>query len=184
MIRLVALATVAVVCLCGCASEDRVEERGLFASGEGVEVRALVPEGEAASIGTYFLLVELEAEGAGPAHVQINGERDGSLTGIWVDDVSGDGQMDIVLAMTSAGSGSYGSCHVYVREGERFGLRELAPLTDPQRDGFLGHDTFRVTDGVIFRSFPVYASDDPNARPSGGMLGYRYDFESGSWVAP
>ena len=114
----------------------------------------------------------------------ITGEREGTVTGLWVDDVTGDQTVDVIVAMSSAGSGSYGTCHVYAAGGSGFGRVELAPLSDGQRDGFMGHDTFDVVDGVLLLTFPVYASGDPNARPSGGVLGYRYDFEVGAWIEP
>ena len=170
----------------GCATDD-VDGGAQFEASSGTTRAALdVPEGEAASIGSYALSIvtpEAGADGAESAEI-ITGEREGTVTGLWTDDVTGDQAVDVIVAMSSAGSGSYGTCHVYAASGSGFTRVELAPLSEGQRDGFMGHDSFEVVDGVLFRTFPVYASGDPNARPTGGVLGYRYDFENGAWVEP
>ncbi len=169
------------VLLGGCASDEATGDAGLEASGGEIVVSVSIPADEAASIGTYVLSVD-STSGDG-ATTQIMGERDGTVTGLWVDDVTGDGLVDVIVAMTSAGSGSYGTCHAYAGDGGGFARVELAPLTEEQVDGFMGHDAFSVVEGELLRTFPVYATGDPNARPSGGVLGYRYAFEAELWPA-
>jgi len=179
-----ALLTLAV--LGGCAANE-TPGGAQFEASSGATTAALnVPAGERASIGTYALSIVVRAAGEnGDDDVEhITGEREGTVTGLWVDDVTGDDLVDVIVAMTSAGSGSYGDCHVYASTGSGFAPIELAPLDDAHRKGFMGHDTFDVVDGVLYRTFPVYVSGDPNTRPSGGVLGYRYDFGTGAWVEP
>ncbi len=166
----------------GCASDEATGGPALEASDGELRVSVSIPDDEAASIGTYVLTVD--SSSGDDARSQITGEREGTVTGLWVDDLTDDGHSDVVVAMTSAGSGSYGVCHVYSGGGDGFARVELAPLTEEQVDGFMGHDAFSVVDGALLRTFPVYAAGDANARPSGGILGYRYDFEAGKWVAP
>ncbi len=183
---LVAAALLAIAVLGGCAADD-AGDGAQFEAGSGTTGAALdVPEGEAASVGTYVLSIVTPETGVdGVESVEIiTGEREGTVTGLWADDVTGDQAVDVIVAMSSAGSGSYGVCHVYASSGPGFERIELAPLSEGQRDGFMGHDSFEVVDGALFRTFPVYASGDPNARPSGGVLGYRYDFETSTWVEP
>lgn len=175
-----------VVALSGCSTEETPGSLSFEASSGTTRAVLDVPEGEAASIGTYVLSIVVTAsgnDGAGSTQ-NITGDRDGAITALWVDDLTGDEHPEIIVAMTSAGSGSYGTCHIYVPGDGEFSRIELAPLGEEQRDGFMGHDAFEVVDGALYRTFPVYASDDANARPSGGVLGYRYDFESATWVAP
>lgn len=179
-------ACVVVVLLGGCAADDAPDGAQFEASGGATRATLDVPAGEPASVGTYALSIVVQAAGenGGDDVENITGEREGTVTGLWVDDVTGDDVVDIIVAMTSAGSGSYGACHVYASTGSGFTRIELVPLDDGQRDGFMGHDAFSVVDGVLYRTFPVYVSGDVNARPSGGVLGYRYDFEAGAWVEP
>lgn len=183
----VAAAVVAAIAVgfVGCSSTERPDDAGLVASSGSTHASVSVPDGEPASVGSYELVITLLPEGESDGSRQaITGKRDGTMSGVWVDDVTGDGAPDVVVSMSSAGSGSYGSCHVYARSGRVFEQVELAALTGEQRNGFMGHDSFRVADESLYREFPVYASDDPNARPSGGVLGYRYDFETAAWVEP
>jgi hypothetical protein len=181
---ILALAAV-LACLTGCSTNEETVESDFEASNGGTRASVAVPDGEDASIGTYVLSIAAESvQGARGGRQTITGERDGTLTGLWVEDITGDGEPEVVVAIAAAGSGSYGSCHVYSDSGGRFDRVELSPLTDEQRAGFMGQDVFEVVDGVLYRTFPVYVSGDPNARPSGGLLGYRYDFGTAAWVEP
>ena len=56
------------------------------------------------------------------------------------------------------------------------------PLAEAQRVGYMGHDHFEVVDGVLWRSFPLYANGDANAAPTGGTRRLRYDFDEHRWV--
>ena len=146
----------------------------------GVTAQVVVPPDESASIGTYQVFVSF------PDGItqRIQGERDGSVTKTWLTDLTGNGQPGVLVWMTSAGSGAYGSLHLYeMREG-RFSRRPLQSLTDAQRLGYMGHDVFTVSKGNIERRFPRYREADSNAKPTGGTACFVYAFEIEGWVEP
>lgn len=148
---------------------------------ESAEIRAhvLVPENEPRSIGTYLVHIALPG-----GNQEIREKRDGAITGAWLADLDGDGEVDLTVAMASAGSGSYPTIHFYHQEKQAFELRPLQDLTTAQRAGYMGHDTIDVVDGTLQRTFPKYSQNDPNSAPSGDSVTLRYSFTDGGWLAP
>jgi PliI/PliC-like inhibitor of I-type lysozyme len=156
------------------------EESGAFnLESAGIRAHVLVPEGEGKSIGTYLVHIAL------PGGTQeIREERDGVITGAWLEDLDGDGELDLTVATTSAGSGSYPTIHYYRQERQTFELRPLKDLTEAQRAGYMGHDTVTVHEGKLLRIFPKYLPNDSNSSPSGGTVTLRYSFTDDGWISP
>ena len=154
------------------------EESGAFnLESAGIRAHVLVPDGEGKSIGTYHVHIAL------PGGTQeIREERDGVITGTWLEDLDGDGEVDLTVAMASAGSGSYPLIHVYRQEKGNFVRAPLGDLTEAQRAGYLGHDLIEVKDGKLLRTFPKYLPNDPNSSPSGGTVALRYSFTDDGWL--
>ena len=144
---------------------------------QGVKVEIFVPSGEACSLGTFHLKFTFQDGSA----QQVVHERDGTITNVWLDDLRNDGSLDLVVSTASVGSGSYGTVTLYQKEGTEFRFRQIAPLSPRQERGYMGHDVFEVKGGSLFRSFPLYGSQDKNARPGGETVQYRYAFRHDKW---
>ena len=101
-------AVVAVMLLWGCAADDVPGGSQLEASSGTTNAALDVPDGEASSIGTYVLSITTPEVGEdGDESVEIiTGEREGTVTGLWADDVTGDGIVDVVVVrVVSPGAG-------------------------------------------------------------------------------
>ena len=103
----------------------------------------------------------------------------------WLVDLENDGLLDLVVTITSAGSGSYGTVTMYQKRGNQFVSRPLAPLSPPPNPDaskeYRGHDAFEVKDGHLFWSFPLYEANDSNANPTGGVARHRYSLADEKW---
>lgn len=143
-----------------------------------VTARIWVPAGESASAGTWQAEITFPDSSA----LQVQGERDGTIANVWLRDLGWDGALDLIVATTSAGSGSYGSVAVYSLTEAGIVKREMAPFDEAGARGHRGQDTFSILNGELHRSHPVYGADDVNARPTGGLARYRYDFAQNRWV--
>ena len=97
-------------------------------------------------------------------------------------DLGEDGSAELVIAMSSAGSGSYGSVHVYELHDGSCTAVALRGLSDEDNAGYMGHDVFSVEGSRLYRSHPVYLEGDPNAAPSGGTVRLWYSFSDREWV--
>jgi hypothetical protein len=174
--RLTAIVLVSILGALGCARDDDLVEISWFAQWNDVTARVWIPTDEPRSIGTY------RAEVTWPDGVtdRIESERDGMIANVWLADLESDGAVDLVVALASAGSGSYGSVHVYRHQDDDF---VSVPIAGLEAAGYMGHDVFSVEGGRLYRTFPTYAEGDPNAAPTGGDVRLRYSFGENAWVA-
>ena len=162
----------------GCGSDDDLAEAIHAAGNGGASVRVWIPINEARSIGTY----RAEVEWGDGVTDRTEAERDGMITGIWMEDLAGDGNPELVVATASAGSGTYGMVRVYERTESGLRPMDLASLSESQNVGYMGHDVFSVEGGRLGRSHPIFLDDDPNAAPSGGTAVFQYSFADSAWV--
>lgn len=145
---------------------------------QGVRAVVSVPEGEAQSTGTYAVMIRFP----GTQAQRMTAPREGAVSNAWLANLVGDDTLELVVAFVSVGSGSYGSVAVHERQGDRFVLRPLRPISPEQRDGYGGHDMFTVKDGRLWRTFPRYLPSDTNAEPTGGTMRLWYAFDEDRWV--
>ena len=109
---------------------------------------------------------------------------DGQVVGTEVQDFNRDGLPELLVYLTSAGSGSYGSVVSWVttKKGTLLPINmpELSGLT---AKGYQGHDSFAVVEETLSRRFPIYKPGDTNAKPTGGLRQVNYKLVPGeaSW---
>jgi hypothetical protein len=112
---------------------------------------------------------------------------EGTVTAAEVADLNGDGSPELYIYVTSAGGGSQGRLVGYSANRRR-SLSDiyLPELTDDKVHGlgYRGHDEFRVVEGWLVRTFPVYQAGDTQSKPTGGtrQLQYRLLPGEAGWV--
>jgi len=169
-----------VLAAAGCARDEDLVEVLLTAQCSGVSARVWMPVNEPRSTGTYRGEIVWQD---GTSH-SVSAKREGMLGDVWLADLCGDGTPELVVTCASAGSGSYGTVDVYRYEAGRVVEVDVAPLDAEQSTGYMGHDSFFIDDGRLYRSHPVYADGDPNAEPTGGQSSFWYSFADSTWVRP
>jgi heat shock protein HslJ len=96
------------------------------------------------------------------------------LTQFFLADINNDTYDELVLITQSGGSGSYSEATIYTTASDT----ELIPVLLPEItekdtkkgglfEGYMGHDTFAVEDGILVRNFPTYTKKDTNDNPTG-----------------
>jgi hypothetical protein len=94
------------------------------------------------------------------------------LTKVFLADLNKDGFEEIYLITNSAGSGSAATLYAYVSNNDK-SVTPVFVQEITENDlkgsfkGYMGHDTFYVKDGKLYREFPVYKDGDSNANPTG-----------------
>ncbi len=122
----------------------------------------------------------VKASEHGQAYPVVKQELLGSLTGSEVEDLNSDGRPELLLFVTSSGSGSYGSVVAWsASKGHT-----LLPITMPKlsgklAQGYMGHDQFAVLETTLMRRFPIYHPGDTNAKPTGGTRQISYKLVAG-----
>jgi hypothetical protein len=136
-----------------------------------------VPEGEAASVGSYRGSIAYPDGRL----FEISGVRDGSIAGRWLIDLGGNEYPELIVWMRGAGSGSYASVHIYWMTGDGPQFEDASTIPEPANQGYMGHDSLSVTNSGLRRCFPVYQKGDTNAQPSGSTRCLVYNSMAG-WV--
>ncbi|MFM8260390.1 MAG: PliI family lysozyme inhibitor of I-type lysozyme, partial [Vulcanococcus sp.] len=133
--------------------------------------------------GSLQQLVVKASENGKPLPV-VETETDGHVTGMEVEDLNSDGKPELVVYVTSAGSGSYGSVKAWtVSKGHTLLPINMPELSGKWAKGYMGHDSFAVVETSLMRKFPVYRPSDSNAKPTGGICTITYKLVPGeaSW---
>ena len=140
-------------------------------------MRCVQGDDSAASIGSYVVTISTN----GRAITEVTGVRDGMIQDCWMTNIDADEGAEVLLFTRSAGSGGYAQLYGYELAGD-----ELHPLElpDPDADlmeGYQGRDSYELTDGKLFRKFPIYLEDDPNCCPGGGDRVIEFDSANDTW---
>lgn len=107
---------------------------------------------------------------------------DGTINNVEVDDINVDGSPELLIYVTSAGSGSYGTAIGFSGNNNK-SLSEIAIpsiIDNPKANkGYMGHDEFAIVESTLVQRFPIYKDDDTNSKPTGGTRQIQYKLKNG-----
>ncbi len=101
---------------------------------------------------------------------------------VLVGDLDKNGFDEFYIVTVSSGSGSYGNVLAFASNKDKsLSLIHFPDLRegDERYVGYLGHDSFELTDGGLVRSFPIYLPSDTNNKPTGGTREILYKLYPG-----
>lgn len=103
-----------------------------------------------------------------------------TLTGMEIADLNSDTYPEVLLFLTSDGSGSYVNIIGYsVNNGKSISQIHVPELSEKASEGYMGHDSIAVENNVLYRIFPIYKEKDSNANPTGGTRKLSYKLTDG-----
>lgn len=163
--------------------EEKIETISLeFESGKKAEIRIIKKSASLNDLIVQTMGFDHDLNDTLPDH--------DPLSDAFLADLDQNGFQEIYLITVSAGSGSYGKVIAYGSNRDiSISPIYVYPAGEEDRRigdlflGYRGHDQFVLEDSGLIRSFPVYADEDPNARPSQGQRKIRYELVKGeaSW---
>ena len=109
-------------------------------------------------------------------------EIDGTVTNAEIEDLNSDGSPEILVYITSVGSGSYGSVIGYsVNNGKSMSQIYFPIIYDNPEisEGYMGHDEFAIIENTFAQRFPIYKPGDTNSNPTGGIRQVQYKLVDG-----
>ncbi len=118
-------------------------------------------------------------------------ENTDPLKDIFLADLDNNGFEEIYLVTQSAGSGSYASIYGLASNKDKSATPVyVRPISEKQKEkgglfeGFMGHNSFKVEEGKLFNSFPVFKEGDSNANATGGTRTVEYQLIAGEagWI--
>lgn len=126
--------------------------------------------------------LEIQPYGLKNDNKKITQEIVGRVTNTEIEDLNSDGFPEVLIYITSAGSGSYGNVIGYsVNNGKSLSQIYFPPITDNQEanKGYMGHDEFAILDKVLTRRFKTYHVEDVNSNPTGNIREIQYKLIDG-----
>lgn len=113
---------------------------------------------------------------------KVEHEIEGTVVNAEIGDLNLDTFPEVLVYITSNGSGSYGSVIGYsVNNGKSMSMINLPNIADnPKANvGYMGHDEFAIVESSFCQRFPIYKPGDINAKPTGGMRQIQYKLKDG-----
>jgi len=109
---------------------------------------------------------------------QVNFEVKGKITKVAIDDLTDDGNPDIILCVYNGQDNAIGNVVGITYDKTEKSLKPIIfndIYSDPKlREGYKGHDVFSLVIGTLMRKFPIYLPNDAPDKPTGGLRTVQY----------
>lgn len=99
-----------------------------------------------------------------------------------IGDLNIDGYPEVLVYLTSDGSGSYGKLIGYsVNNGKSISQVYLPDISgnNEVNKGYMGHDEMAIVENTFCQRFPIYEEGDSNANPTGKTRQIQYKMVDG-----
>lgn len=124
----------------------------------------------------------IQPSGLGVDNTQIIKQIEGTITNAEIGDLNADGFPEILVYITSDGSGSYGTVIGYsVNNGKSVSEIFMPNIWDNPKanKGYMGHDEFAIVESSLCQRFPTYNPQDTNSNPTGKTRQIQYKLKEG-----
>lgn len=121
-------------------------------------------------VGKSLSNIEISTEGFEHNYLEIYEDID-PISDVILADLDDNGFDEIYIITSSAGSGSYKTVWGFASNKDK--SLSMIHFPDIQEggekfEGYMGHDTFKIEDQKLVRTFRIYNKGDPNQNPTGG----------------
>jgi hypothetical protein len=109
-------------------------------------------------------------------------EIEGTITNAEIGDLNNDGFPEVLVYITSDGSGSYGTVIGYsVNNGKSMSEIYMPNIVDNPKasKGYMGHDEFAIVENSFCQRFKTYNPQDTNSNPTGKTRQIQYKLKDG-----
>lgn len=124
----------------------------------------------------------IQPSGLAVDNTKIIKQIEGTITNAEIGDLNGDGFPEVLIYITSDGSGSYGTVIGYsVNNGKSISEIYMPNIADnpKAKKGYMGHDEFAIVESSLCQRFPTYNPQDTNSNPTGKMRQIQYKLKDG-----
>lgn len=126
--------------------------------------------------------LSIQPSGLSIDNAKIIKQIEGTVTNAEIGDLNGDGFPEVLVYITSDGSGSYGSIIGYsVNDGKSMSEIFMPDIfNNPKASkGYMGHDEFAIVENSFCQRFKTYNPQDSNSNPTGKMRQIQYKLKEG-----
>ncbi len=130
------------------------------------------------SLGAYMILC---SDSVDRKYTTTNGDLDGAIKDVFNSDLDTDGNPEIFILSQTADSTHYGKVDAYEYNNDNARKLEFPKLSSRQKEGYHGGDSFVIKEDKIIRTYPVYDSDNRNAKLTGEKKILEYSYHGNSF---
>jgi hypothetical protein len=134
---------------------------------------------EIKEIGNQLLI---QPSGLAIDNTKVVKDIEGTVTNAEIGDLNNDGFPEVLVYITSDGSGSYGTVIGYsVNNGKSMSEIFMPNIDDNPKasKGYMGHDEFAIVENSFCQRFKTYNPEDTNSNPTGKMRQIQYKLKDG-----
>lgn len=124
----------------------------------------------------------IQPSGLSVDNTKVIKQIEGTITNAEIGDLNGDGFPEVLVYITSDGSGSYGTVIGYsVNNGKSMSEIFMPNIADNPKanKGYMGHDEFAIVENSFCQRFKTYNPEDTNSNPTGKMRQIQYKLKEG-----
>jgi hypothetical protein len=136
--------------------------------------------GRGSAFNGSFLI--LHSDSAGKKFNTTTGDLDGTIVDVYNSDMDLDGNPEILIQARGTDSTNYATIYAFEFSNNKANKLDFPKLTKSQRKGYKGGDNFYIKDGKFMREFPIYDSNDKDAKPTAAKRVLEYGLHGNEFV--
>ena len=117
-----------------------------------------------ATTGAYVIL---HSDSSGKKYTTTTGDLNGSIVDVYNSDMDLDGNPEILIQARATDTANYATIYAFEFNNSKANKLDFPKLTSSQRKGYRGNDNFYIKEGKFMREFPIYDSNDKDAKATG-----------------
>jgi hypothetical protein len=116
------------------------------------------------SVGAFLIL---HSDSSGKKYNTTTGDLDGAIVDVYNTDMDLDGNPEILIQAKAKDTTNYATIYAFEFNNNKANKLDFPRLNSSQRKGYRGNDNFYTKEGKLMREFPIYDSNDKDAKPTG-----------------
>lgn len=131
------------------------------------------------NVGAFMVL---HSDSAAAKYTTTTGDLDGTIVDVYNSDMDLDGNPEIIIQAKGKDSTNFATIYAFEFTGGKANKLDFPKLTKSQRKGYRGDDNFYIKDGILMREFPIYDSNENEAKPTGQKRQLQYGLRDNSFT--
>jgi hypothetical protein len=130
-------------------------------------------------VGSFAIL---HSDSSKMKYTTTTGDLDGTITDVYNADMDMDGNPEILIQSKGKDTVNYARIYAFEFNNNDADKLDFPKLTGSQKKGYRGNDNFYIKEGKLIREFPIYASNDSLAKPTGAKRQLEYSLRSNNFT--
>ena len=131
------------------------------------------------TVGAFLIL---HSDSSGKKYTTTTGDRDGTIVDVYNSDMDLDGNPEILIQAKATDTANYATIYAFEFNNSKANKLDFPKLTKSQRKGYNGGDNFYIKEGKFMREFPIYDSNNKDAKPTGAKRVLEYGLRSNDFT--